>query len=64
MNYYGMNSNIYQGKLLTGYGGVLIAYDIKTGKVLWNYTAAQVGFESPYGNYPTGITALLTEKSI
>ena len=36
----------------SGYGGVLIAYDIKTGKVLWNYTAAQEGFESPYGNYP------------
>jgi outer membrane protein assembly factor BamB len=63
MNYYGMNSNFYQGKLLTyGYGGVLMAYDIKTGNVLWNYTAAQVGFESPYGNYPTGITAIADGK--
>ena len=55
MNYYGMRSNIYQGKLFsTGYSGQLTAYDIKTGEVLWTYVATQVGFESPYGNYPLG----------
>jgi hypothetical protein len=63
MNFYGMSSNIYQGKLLSyGYGGVLTAYDIKTGKVAWKHTAAQVGFESPYGNYPSGITAIADGK--
>jgi hypothetical protein len=63
MNYYMMMTNIYQGMLLsTGFGGVLIAYDIKTGKQLWNYTAEQVGFESPYGNYPMGITAIADGK--
>ena len=53
-NYYGMMDVIYQGKLFTyGYGGELIAYDIKTGTILWTYNATQVGFESPYGgNYP------------
>ncbi|MCW4044193.1 MAG: PQQ-binding-like beta-propeller repeat protein [Candidatus Bathyarchaeota archaeon] len=63
LNFYGMQYNIYDGKLLTcGYGGVLIAYDIKTGKQLWNYTAANVGFESPYGNYPMGIGAIADGK--
>ncbi len=63
MNFYGIVNNIYQGKLLTcGYGGVLVAYDIKTGEVLWNYTAANVGFESPYGNYPIGIGAIADGK--
>ena len=36
MNFYGMQSNIYKGKLFSsGYSGILIAYDIKTGKQLW-----------------------------
>jgi hypothetical protein len=62
-NYYGWSSNIYQGMLLScGYGGVLYAYDIKTGKVLWNYTAEQVGFESPYGNYPILISCIADGK--
>jgi hypothetical protein len=62
-NYYGMSSNIYQGMLLsTGMGGIMTAYDAKTGKVLWNYTAAQEGYESPYGNYPIGITFIADGK--
>jgi hypothetical protein len=63
MNYYGMGTNIYNGMLLSsGYSGILIAYDIKTGKQLWNYTAAQEGFESPYGNYPIGVTFIADGK--
>jgi outer membrane protein assembly factor BamB len=51
--YYGIYNYVYQGKILTfGYSGVMFAYDIKTGEVLWNYTAAGVGYESPYGDYP------------
>jgi hypothetical protein len=63
MNYYGMGSNIYNGKLFsTGYGGELIAYNIKTGEKLWTYTAPNVGYESPYGNYPLGITFIADGK--
>jgi len=63
MNFYGMYSNIYDGKLLsTGYSGVLMCYDIKTGKALWNYTAKQIGGESPYGNFPMYITAIADGK--
>jgi hypothetical protein len=62
-NYYGMYSNIYQGKLLScGYGGKLIAYNITTGDVLWEYTASQEGYESPYGNYPIGIAVIADGK--
>jgi hypothetical protein len=44
---------IYQGKLFSyNFGGVILAYDITTGEILWNFTAKGIGFESPYGNYP------------
>jgi hypothetical protein len=63
LNYYGMYSNIYEGKLLScGYSGELIAYNITTGEVLWTYVARQEGFESPYGNYPTGIACIADGK--
>jgi hypothetical protein len=65
-NFYGMNNNIYKGMLLSYGGGMsgtdLIAYDIKTGKVLWKYTPEQVGFESPYGNYPLMLAAIADGK--
>lgn len=63
LNFYGMTDVIYEGKLLTcGYSGVLIAYDVKTGQYLWNFTATTEGFESPYGNYPLGIGAIADGK--
>jgi hypothetical protein len=63
-NYYGMSEYVYQGKLLScGYGGVLLAYDMKTGKILWNYTAKTEGFESPYGNYPMNIGLIADGKA-
>jgi hypothetical protein len=47
--YYGMDDVIYQGKLFSfGYGGVLTAYDIQTGQIVWNYSAGTLGFEQPY----------------
>ncbi|MCW4017424.1 MAG: PQQ-binding-like beta-propeller repeat protein [Candidatus Bathyarchaeota archaeon] len=62
-NYYGMTENIYEGKLLTtGYGGELLAYDVRTGDAVWKYTASNIGFESPYGNYPLGIGAIADGK--
>ena len=63
MNFYGMYYNIYEGKLFSlGYAGVLTAYDIETGDVVWNYTASQYGYESPYGNYPIGIACIADGK--
>jgi len=45
-----------------GYGGVVTAYNITTGKLLWNYTATNIGSESPYGNYPTVVGAIADGK--
>ena len=62
-NYYTMIDNVYEGKLLTGgYGGILLAYNITTGEILWSYEATNVGFESPYGNYPINIFAICDGK--
>jgi hypothetical protein len=61
-NYYGMSFNIYNGMLLsTGpgmAGSPMIAYNITTGAILWTYTPSQVGFESPYGDYPISISCI------
>jgi len=63
MNYYTMITNVYEGKLLTaGYGGVLLAYNMTTGEIVWRYEATNVGFESPYGNYPLNIFAICDGK--
>ena len=62
--YYGISQLVYNHQLI-GYGnyaGQLISYDIRTGKQLWNYTATNVGFESPYGNYPMSIAAVADGK--
>ena len=59
MNYYSMQNNVYEGMLLTtGYGGVLQAYNMTTGAIVWNYTAVNVGDESPFGNFPINIFAI------
>ena len=58
--YYGISQVVYNHELL-GYGsytGQIIAYDIRTGTQLWNYTSTNQGFESPYGNYPMTIDAV------
>lgn len=53
VSYTGTAGGLYAyGKLFSGsYGGILYAYDMKTGKLLWNYTLTEIGYESPYGNY-------------
>jgi hypothetical protein len=63
-NFYGMSYNIYDGKLLsTGYGGVLMAYDVKTGVQLWNWSSGNVGFENYYsGNAPLSFAAICDNK--
>jgi hypothetical protein len=63
LDFYGMMYNIYEGKIIElSYGGVLNCYDVKTGEFLWNYTCTQVGFESPYGNYPSAISCVADGK--
>jgi outer membrane protein assembly factor BamB len=62
-NMYGISDNVAYGRIYsTGYAGVLYCYDIKTGVLLWNYTASGIGDESPYGNYPLSIGAIADGK--
>ncbi|MCW4044904.1 MAG: PQQ-like beta-propeller repeat protein [Candidatus Bathyarchaeota archaeon] len=62
-NFYGMSYSVYKGKLLGyGYSGQLIAYDIKTGKVLWNWTSGTVGFEGYYENTPLSLGCIADNK--
>ncbi len=63
MNYYSIQTNYWNHTLYTtGYAGVCIAYDMASGKQLWNYTATNIGGESPYGNYPLNIFAVCDGK--
>jgi hypothetical protein len=67
MQFYGLSSAddtaIYNHMFFSyGYGGQVTAYNITTGQVVWQYTAKDQGFESPYGNYPVGIAAIADGK--
>ena len=64
MNFYGINSDIYYGKILgVGYAGTLCAYDAETGTLLWTYNATAPGHEGYYGtNMPLSIGAVCDGK--
>jgi cell division septation protein DedD len=60
---FGMDGTYADGILYScGYGGTLYAYDMKTGNLLWTYYAANIGIESPYGQYPLNIGAIADGK--
>jgi hypothetical protein len=57
-----MTNTVAYGKLYsTGYSGIVYCYDLKTGKLLWNYTANS-GLNTPYGGYPLGIAGVADGK--
>ncbi len=50
---YSRTAAVADGKLFSGgYGGVLYAYDLQTGDLLWNATTDTSGLDSPYDRYP------------
>jgi hypothetical protein len=63
-HYYGRGQNYYNGTLLSyGYGGIMTAYDVKTGAILWTYEPTSIGTESAYGgNYPLGVAVIADGK--
>ncbi len=62
-DFYGTSGSYAYGLLLSGgYGGVLHAYNIKNGQEMWNYTLTNIGYESPYGNYPLSRTCIADGK--
>jgi hypothetical protein len=71
--YYGMTENVYKGMLLGGgvaaglgnvygYTGHIIAYNITTGEVLWDYVSGSPGLEAPYENAPVAIGCMADGK--
>jgi outer membrane protein assembly factor BamB len=64
MNYYGQNEIVYNGLLITSgtYSGKIRAYDIRTGELEWEYVCANIGMESPYGNYPVYVRCVADGK--
>ena len=58
-DYYGFNTNRYGNTLLSsGYGGVLIAIDLRTG-YMWNFTASNEYLgDSVFGTYPMNVGAV------
>ena len=65
-DYYTSRLDNYKGMLFLdqGYAGILMAYNLTTGQSVWNYTANNVGFESPYGNYPMGISCIAKQNDV
>ena len=65
-DYYNSRLDTYKGLLFLdeGYGGVIEAYNLTTGKQAWNYTAQNFDLESPYGNYPLGISCIADENGL
>lgn len=60
---------IAYGKLyVSGYAGILYAYDVKTGDLLWSYgnggegNSTLSGFVTPYGRYPVFISTIADGK--
>jgi hypothetical protein len=71
--YYGMSQEIYNGMLLaggtaagmgnpTGYSGHIIAYNITTGEILWDYASGNTAGEAPYENVPINIGCIADGK--
>ena len=64
--YYGTSENVYNGILYShGYGGVIYAYNMTTGDLMWTYEATSEGFEAYYGGrYPIGIAIISSDGKL
>jgi len=59
----GFGKPIAYGKLLShGQGGILYAYNVKTGELLWTYEAKSIGLETPTPNFPLAMSAIADGK--
>jgi hypothetical protein len=69
-NYFSLDTDtVGYGKLFyTGYSGIVYAYDISNGKLLWTYgnggagNSTNSGFETAYGRYPITVSAIADGK--
>jgi hypothetical protein len=63
-NFYGLSSSIYRGRLYSyGMSGILLAYNITTGHIDWNWSAPYVGVdETPYRHTPLSLACIADGK--
>jgi hypothetical protein len=63
-NFYGLSGSVYRGRLYTyGMGGILLAYNITTGHIDWNWSAPYVGVdETPYRHTPLSLAFIANGK--
>jgi hypothetical protein len=62
-DFYGMSQSVAYGMLYNyGYGGVIDAYDIRTGEKVWSYTSGTLGFETAYENTPLSLGCIADGK--
>jgi hypothetical protein len=55
--------NVAYGNLyVAGYGGEIVAFDLKTGNEVWRYNNTYSGFNTVYGRYPVFISSIADGK--
>jgi hypothetical protein len=53
------------GKLITsGFDGIIRAFDLKDGKLLWAYDKGSAGFENAYGGYPEYAGLAIADRTV
>ncbi len=62
-DFYGMSQSVAYGKLMNyGYGGVVDAYDARTGEKSWSFTTETIGLESFYAHVPLSLACIADGK--
>ena len=65
---HGLERVAYGKLFFSGYGGIIYAYDVKNGSLLWTYgnggegNSTLSGFNTPYGRYPVFISTIADGK--
>jgi hypothetical protein len=63
-NFYGLSESVYRGRLYSyGMGGIVLAYNITTGHIDWNWSAPYIGVdETPYRHTPLSLAFIADGK--
>jgi hypothetical protein len=62
-DYYGMSQSVAYGKfMMYGYGGVVEAFDARTGEKSWTFTTETIGLETFYAHVPLSLACIADGK--